>query len=50
VWAGMLANSVFIDTLHWRHIFVFAGLIWAGSLAAPAVSQASSRAGVRSPM
>ena len=49
VWAGTLANSVFIDTLHWRHLFVFAGLIWAGSLAAPA-SQASSRAGVRSPM
>jgi hypothetical protein len=46
----MLANSVFIDTLHWRHIFVFAGLIWAGSLAAPAVSQASSNAGVRRPM
>ncbi len=50
VWSGMLANSVFIDTLHWRHLFVFAGLIWAGSLAAPAISQASSRAGVRRPM
>ena len=50
VWCGTLANSVFIDTLHWRHLFVFAGLIWAGSLAAPAISQASSRAGVRNPM
>jgi O-antigen ligase len=50
VWAGTLANSVFIDTLHWRHLFVYAGLIWAGSLAAPAISQASSRAGVRRPM
>ena len=19
IWCGMLANSVFIDTLHWRH-------------------------------
>jgi hypothetical protein len=50
VWAGTLANSVFIDSLHWRHLFVFAGLIWAGSLAAPAIGQASSRAGVRRPM
>jgi O-antigen ligase len=50
VWCGTLANSVFIDSLHWRHLFVFAGLIWAGSLAAPAIGQASSRAGVRSPM
>jgi hypothetical protein len=50
IWCGTLANSVFIDTLHWRHLFVFAGLIWSGSLAAPAISQASSRAGVRNPM
>ena len=25
IWCGTLANSVFIDTLHWRHVFVFAG-------------------------
>jgi O-antigen ligase len=50
VWAGTLANSVFIDTLHWRHLFVFAGLVWAASVATPALSQASSRAGVRRPM
>jgi O-antigen ligase len=50
IWCGTLANSVFIDTLHWRHLFIFAGLIWSGSLAAPAISQASSRAGVRNPM
>jgi hypothetical protein len=29
-WCGMLANSVFIDTLHWRHLWAFAALIWAG--------------------
>jgi O-antigen ligase len=50
IWCGTLANSVFIDTLHWRHVFVFAGLIWSGSLVAPAISQASSSAGVRRPM
>jgi O-antigen ligase len=50
VWCGTLANSVFIDTLHWRHLFVFAGLIWAGSLAGPSIDQASSSAAVRNPV
>jgi O-antigen ligase len=30
-WCGILANSVFIDTLHWRHLWAVAALIWAGS-------------------
>jgi O-antigen ligase len=38
-WCGILANSVFVDTLHWRHLWLVAGLIWAG--------QASSSAGTR---
>jgi O-antigen ligase len=51
VWCGMLANSFFLDTVHWRHLYLFAGLIWAGSLAAPAnLRQSSSTAGVRRPM
>lgn len=29
-WFGLLANSFFIDTLHWRHLWVVAALIWAG--------------------
>jgi O-antigen ligase len=41
-WCGILANSVFVDTLHWRHLWLVAGLIWA---AAP--RQASSSAGTR---
>lgn len=41
-WCGILANSVFVDTLHWRHLWLVAGLIWA---AGPA--QASSSAGTR---
>jgi O-antigen ligase len=28
-WCGILANSVFVDTLHWRHLWLVAGLIWA---------------------
>jgi O-antigen ligase len=31
-WCGLLANSAFIDTLHWRHLWLMAGLIWAGTM------------------
>jgi O-antigen ligase len=31
LWVGLIANSIFIDTLHWRHLWLVAGLIWAGS-------------------
>lgn len=34
-WCGLLANSVFIDTLHWRHVWLLAALIWAGSMRRP---------------
>ena len=30
-WCGLLANSFFIDTLHWRHMWLLAALIWAGA-------------------
>ena len=30
-WCGLLANSFFVDTLHWRHLWLVAALIWAGS-------------------
>lgn len=30
-WCGLLANSVFVDTLHWRHLWLVAALIWAGT-------------------
>ena len=30
-WCGLLANSVFIDTLHWRHLWLVAALIWAAA-------------------
>jgi O-antigen ligase len=43
-WAGILANSTFVDTLHWRHLWLVAGLIWAAG-----VAQTSSSAGTRSP-
>jgi len=44
-WCGLLANSFVIDTLHWRHLWLLAGLIWAGAHAAGVRTQLSSRAG-----
>jgi len=29
-WCGILVNSVVVDTLHWRHVWIVAALIWAG--------------------
>jgi O-antigen ligase len=31
-WCGVMANSAFVDTLHWRHLWLVAALIWAGSM------------------
>jgi O-antigen ligase len=30
-WCGLIVNSFFVDTLHWRHLWVVAALIWAGA-------------------
>ncbi len=30
-WSGLLVNSPVIDTLHWRHLWIVAALIWAGA-------------------
>src|SRR5438128_1164889 len=31
-WCGLIFNSVVVDTLHWRHLWFVAALIWASSL------------------
>jgi O-Antigen ligase len=31
-WCGLIANSYFVDTSHWRHLWLVAGLIWAGAI------------------
>lgn len=31
-WCGIIFNSFVVDTLHWRHVWVVAGLIWAGAV------------------
>jgi O-antigen ligase len=30
-WCGLVANSFFVDTLHWRHLWLIAALVWAGT-------------------
>lgn len=30
-WCGLIANSFFVDTLHWRHLWLVAALVWAGT-------------------
>jgi O-antigen ligase/polysaccharide polymerase Wzy-like membrane protein len=30
-WFGILLNGAFVDTLHWRHLWFVAALIWAGA-------------------
>jgi O-antigen ligase len=32
VWMGILVNSFVVDTLHWRHVWVIAALIWTASM------------------
>ncbi len=33
-WCGLIANSFVVDTLHWRHLWLVAALIWAGVMSA----------------
>ena len=30
-WCGLLVNGIFVDSLHWRHLWAVAALIWAGA-------------------
>ena len=46
LWVGLLATSFFIDTLHWRHLWLVAGLIWAGSTRS-AIAERMPRPNVR---
>jgi O-antigen ligase len=48
-WCGLLANSMFVDTLHWRHLWILAALIWAGSRA-PVEAEASPTGPARPPL
>jgi hypothetical protein len=30
-WLGLMANGAFVDTLHWRHLWFVAALVWFGA-------------------
>ena len=32
IWVGIVVNSFVVDTLHWRHVWVVAAMIWAASM------------------
>jgi hypothetical protein len=34
-WCGLVVNSAFVDTLHWRHFWLVAALIWAATMRRP---------------
>jgi O-antigen ligase len=34
-WLGLIGSGFVIDTLHWRHLWVAAALVWAGAARAP---------------
>ena len=42
-WIGLMTNSVFIDTIHWRHLYIVAALIWTGYVTARQPSDDSAR-------
>ncbi|WP_027005729.1 O-antigen ligase family protein [Conexibacter woesei] len=31
-WCGLIFNSAVVDTLHWRHLWLVAAMIWAGAM------------------
>jgi hypothetical protein len=41
-WVGLLVNSLVIDSLHWRHFWVIAALVWAGAMHHTASSTAAT--------
>jgi O-antigen ligase len=50
-WCGVVVNSAFVDTLHWRHFWLVAALIWVGAMRHGAMSRPAAwdslRAGAR---
>ena len=45
-WCGIMVNSAVVDTLHWRHLWVLAGLIWVAAMRPPPDQAPSTEAGL----
>lgn len=43
-WCGLIFNSAVVDTLHWRHLWMVAALIWAGAMRDRVAAQKRRRA------
>jgi O-antigen ligase len=39
-WCGLLVNGAFVDTLHWRHLWLVAALIWVAAVSGPGRARA----------
>jgi O-antigen ligase len=44
-WCGLLLNSAVVDTLHWRHLWLVAALIWAAAMRRPRPAAVQSATG-----
>ena len=44
-WVGLVVNSVFVDTLHWRHLWLVAALAWYGAATTAAGTPRTSARG-----
>jgi O-antigen ligase len=44
-WCGLLANGLFVDTLHWRHFWIVAALVWVGATAKSVPDRGSALGG-----
>ena len=44
-WAGLLLSGFVIDTIHWRHLWLVAALIWAGAIRRPPAQAVSNSSG-----
>jgi O-antigen ligase len=43
-WCGIAVNGMFVDTLHWRHLWLVAGLIWSGAARVPSAAALARQA------
>jgi O-antigen ligase len=43
-WVGIVANSFVVDTLHWRHLWFVAALVWVGAMRPPPEAATSTAA------
>jgi hypothetical protein len=48
-WCGLIVSGLFVDTLHWRHLWLVAALVWAASLRSRAGVHSTTRSALGAP-